>query len=110
MRRWFHCAEQDLYVWQARESGEIIAFQLCYGKPMREHAFYWRADKGIAHLRVNDGESAWGNQTPLLFADGDFPAIPTRERFDALAAEIPAAIAAFVRARLVPDTNPRSHT
>lgn len=109
-RRWFHCAEQDLYVWQAPESGEIIAFQLCYGKPMREHAFYWRADKGVAHLQVDDGETGWSSQTPLLIADGHFPAVQTRQQFDALADGIPVEIATFVRERLVPDTNQRSQT
>lgn len=109
-RRWFHCAEQDLYVWQSPESGEIVAFQLCYGKPAGEHAFYWRADKGFAHLRVTDGESGWSNQTPLLVADGRFPALPTRQRFDELAGEIPTEISAFVRDRLVPKAPPRSQT
>ncbi|HRE16218.1 MAG TPA: hypothetical protein PLW86_04000 [Rhodocyclaceae bacterium] len=107
-RRWFHCTEQDLYVWQSRENGEIVAFQLCYDKPTGEHAFYWRADKGVAHLQVNDGESVLSNQTPLLIADGHFPAMATRQRFDALADEIPVEIATFVRERLLSDDPSRS--
>lgn len=99
-RRWFHCAEQDLYVWLANDERKIVAFQLCYGKPDRQHALYWREDKGFAHLKVNDGEAGWGNQTPILLADGEFPLELTLQRFLALAGELPDDIVAFIQTQL----------
>ena len=94
-RRWFHSHEQDLYVWED-ETGEITAFQLCYDKPYGEHAFYWRTDRGYAHLRVNGGDHGWSNETPLLVADGHFPATSTLKRFCELGAELPPEIIDFV--------------
>lgn len=108
-RRWFHCAEQDLYLWQASNNGNIIAFQLCYGKPDRQHALYWRLDQGFAHLEVDDGETGYGNQTPILISDGVFPADAALQRFLALAAELPDDIVAFIQEKIAhypSDRNP----
>lgn len=99
-RRWFCCAEQDLYLWQD-ETGEIVAFQLCYAKPDNEHAIYWRADSGFSHLRVDDGESTtFSASTPVLVADGVFDSRSVVDRFRALAAALPADVVEFVIARL----------
>lgn len=99
-RRWFTSPEQDLYVWHD-EQGAIVAFQLCYGKSRNEHAFYWRQDRGWSHLRVDDGEnSSFSSATPILVADGAFDAVAIRQRFAALAGDLPAEVVDFVSQRL----------
>lgn len=95
-RRWFYSHEQDLYVW-SDESGQIIAFQLCYAKESDEHALYWRNDRGYAHLRV---DSKWRHATPLLVADGSFDRDAVLGRFRELSSRLPADVLQFVDARL----------
>lgn len=95
-RRWFHCQEQDLYIWQDSVS-EITAFQLCYNKPHNEHAIYWRKDRGYSHLRVDNGDNlAPSSQTPLLVADGLFNPETLIHRFEHLGKALPREISAFV--------------
>lgn len=95
-RRWFYSHEQDLYVWND-ESGQIIAFQLCYSKETNEHALYWRNDRGYAHLRV---DNKWRNCTPLLVADGSFEKDTVLSRFRELSSQLPSDVVQFVSTRL----------
>jgi len=107
-RRWFTSPEQDLYVWYDAHAS-IVAFQLCYGKSLNEHAFYWRADRGWSHLRVDDGEGhSFASATPILVADGAFDAAAIRRRFATVAGELPADVVAFVTARLDASAAPAS--
>lgn len=99
-RRWFFSHEQDLLVWFGA-NGELVAFQLSYGKYRNEHAIRWKAEKGFAHYGVDDGESgALTSDAPILVADGAFPAARVLRRFRELAAEMPRDIVDFVAARL----------
>ncbi len=99
-RRWFFCHEQDLSVWFG-EDGAPLAFQLAYGKYRDEHAIRWKAGRGFAHERVDDGENGGPvKATPIVLANGLFPAQEVLEKFLELSAELPPDIAEFVAARL----------
>ena len=100
-RRFFFSHEQDLWVWFG-DGGAIAGFQLAYGKYRDEHAIRWKAGRGFAHERVDDGESAGVlvKQSPILVADGAFDAASVLERFLELSAEMPEEIVDFVAARL----------
>lgn len=99
-RRWFFSQEQDLYVWHD-DSGEVIAFQLCYDKHRQEHALYWRADSGFAHLRVDCGsETPLRNGMPLLVADGHFDQNAVAARFLALSPDVPEELRQMILNRL----------
>ena len=73
-RRWFADEHFDLIVWLA-EDDTVDAFQLCYDLGHAEHALTWDRSRGYTHDRVDDGEgSPTRNRTPILVADGHFPA------------------------------------
>jgi hypothetical protein len=80
-RRWISDDYFDLIVWG--ESPENpVGFQLCYGKPHAEHAFTWLSDRGFSHTAIDDGESSpFSNCTPILVADGNFPAETIKRKF-----------------------------
>jgi hypothetical protein len=90
-RQWLSDDYFDLVVWYT-SSGAIHGFQLCYDKPQSERALTWISSGGFSHKRVDDGESGWGNQTPILVPDGSFPAdmvvAEFRRRGTALPAEL----------------------
>ena len=72
-RRWFADEHFDLVVWTS-ETGEIVAFELSYGKPRFERALTWSREDGYGHFRVDSGEeSPIKNRTPILVSDGLFP-------------------------------------
>ena len=99
-RRFFFSHEQDLWVWFGG-GGEVIAFQLAYGKYRNEHAIRWKVGRGFTHQRVDDGENAGiVKQAPILIADGAFNATSVLERFLELSVEMPKEIVDFVAARL----------
>jgi hypothetical protein len=100
-RRFFFSHEQDLWVWFG-DGGKVISFQLSYGKYRNEHAIRWKAGRGFAHERVDDGETAGvlAKQSPILVADGAFDATCVLERFLELSARMPQEIVDFVAARL----------
>ena len=95
LRRWFYSNEQDLYVW-TDEGEQIVAFQLCYDKRAGHFVLYWHEDTGFKHLQVTEGRSV----TPLLVERGSFDKARVGLSFDALSAQIPDDITAFVRGRL----------
>lgn len=99
-RIWFSSKLQDLYVWYD-ETENIVAFQLCYDKHHSEHAIYWRAERGFAHLKVDDGEGSLRAGTPFLVADGHFDRDRVLNQFCKLATNIPEDISEFVRNRVV---------
>jgi len=99
-RRWFHSSDHDLYVW-TDEAQAITAFELCYSKGRKERAVVWRAGQGVAHFRVDDGESAaLLKSSPVLARDADADLGPARSSFLAACAGLPAEVADFVAARL----------
>jgi hypothetical protein len=99
-RRWFFSHQQDLWVWFG-EDGVPVAFQLAYGKYRNERAIRWKAGRGFAHQRVDDGENAGVvKQAPLLVPDGVFEAGKVVAHFLEISAEVPGEIVEFVVARL----------
>ena len=80
-RRWFTNNYFDLIVWQDNQS-EITKFQLCYDKTRKERALTWTKGRGFDHNLIDDGEdSPLKNQSPILLADGLFPAREVLEIF-----------------------------
>lgn len=107
-RRWFHSQEMDLFVWfddaQGGADGLPIAFQLCYDKTRGEKALSWKAERGLTHMRVDDGESEPGyKSTPLLVSDSAFARDAVQQRFAAAGQTLPAAIRTFVMEKLSSD-------
>ena len=108
-RRWIVDDYFDLIVWY-NANGAIHGFQLCYGKPSWERALTWISTRGFSHMQVDDGEhNAYANQTPILVADGYFPAETVVSEFRRRGAELPTElrdivlgkIAEYVRTRKV---------
>lgn len=90
-RRWFSCADADLYLWF--EEGECIAFEFCYGKSVAERSFRWHRDGGRAHARIDNGEgSPLANRTPIAVeveaATEAFDALSVALEFERVAAEL----------------------
>jgi hypothetical protein len=70
-RRWFQDETLDLIVWYS-PAGDMVGFQLCY-RARQEHVLTWQRDSGFDHMRIDDGEGAWGRKmSPILIADGTF--------------------------------------
>lgn len=81
-RRWFTDHYWDLFVWESDE--EVVAFQLCYGKPDAERSLSWRRGAGFSHHAVDDGEGhPASHRTPILVVDGAFDSGSVRDRFRA---------------------------
>ncbi len=95
-RRWFTSAYFDLIVW-LDEQDRIEGFQLTYDKPVQERALTWRADRGFAHEKVDDGEvPGQAKMTPILVPDGTFDAGAVAARFREESGEIDPEIAGLV--------------
>lgn len=98
-RRWFRDENFDLIVWLA-DGGGIDGFQLCYSSAGVEHALTWTRTGGYRHNRIDDGEAgALKNQTPILVADGRFPASEVISGFERHSEQIDATIRALVIAK-----------
>jgi hypothetical protein len=73
-RRWLSDDYFDLIVWYD-STQQIQGFQLCYDKSGRERALTWKLKHGFSHEAIDGGESKpTANRTPILIADGPFPA------------------------------------
>ena len=101
-RRWFSSPAMDLVAWYGADD-RIAAFQLCYDKLRGERAVTWSEDRdGLVHMAVDDGE-AWPlkyKSTPILVPDGRRVPARVRERFRAIAVELPAELTELVLAKL----------
>lgn len=89
-RRWFTSAGMDLIVW-LDDTGRLLRCQLCYGKPLAEHALDWRPGRGLLHLAVDDGSGRLPlhKASPVLAADGPADLAAIRRDFAAASALIP---------------------
>jgi hypothetical protein len=68
-RRWFTCAQADLYVFDA--DGDLRAFELCYGKPHNEKSLFWSVERGFRHGRIDSGENTpFETSSPISTAEG----------------------------------------
>jgi hypothetical protein len=91
-RRWISDDYFDLIVWY-EQGGGIHGFQLCYDKSGHERALTWTRGGGFQHTGIDSGEaSPNANRTPVLVADGDFPAGEVRGEFMARSGQLPADI------------------
>jgi hypothetical protein len=98
-RRWFTDEYWDLFVWE--DDGDVVGFQLCYGKPSSEHCISWQQGVGTAHHAVDDGESHPGShKTPILVPNGRFTARDILERFHQDSSLIDSRVADVVCAEL----------
>ena len=80
-RRWYQDEFFDLFTWLAAD-GTLVAFQVCYDRPGREHAITWHRQHGFSHNKVDAGSMAGRIKgTPLLVGDGRFPHRLVRQRF-----------------------------
>jgi len=105
-RRWFSDERMDLIVWLDRR-GAIVAFQLCYDRDHGEHAVTWQRGAGSRHDAVDDGEHPGRHKaTPILVADGPFPAHRVRRELARRGRELDADLLAFVLARVAPGRAP----
>ena len=102
-RRWFSSTDMDLIVWYD-EDDSIAGFELYYDKNIREHVFIWRADRGSAHLAVDDGEQKPVldyKEAPILIPDGQIDPNRIRALFEGSCENLPAEVVALVRRKLV---------
>ncbi len=99
-RSWMSDDYFDLIVWY-EASNAIYGFQLCYDKPESEHALTWLKDRGFMHHQIDSGEDAaeW-NLSPILIADGVFPADKVIAEFGRRGIELPKALRNFVTSKL----------
>jgi hypothetical protein len=97
VKRWFGDAYFDLFVW-LDESNAIVSFQLCYGKPIDEHALTWISPSIFYHQRVDDGENRPGKSksTPVLLPDGMVDVLLIVRRFKEESGQIEPSMADFV--------------
>lgn len=100
-KRWFDNSYFDLFVWFDKE-GEIDRFQLCYNKPIDEHAISWVRPSEYYHQRVDDRENRPGKSkaTPVLLPDGMFDFRSVAERFAKESKKIDPVVSKFVYSKL----------
>ena len=102
-RRWFSSTEMDLIVWYD-EGDSIAGFELYYDKNIRELVFIWRADRGFAHLAVDDGEQKPildYKEAPILIPDGHIDPNHIMTLFEGSCVNLPAEVVTLVRRKLV---------
>ena len=99
-RRWFNCHQMDLFIWY--ENNQIIGFQLCYDKDIKEKAFSWHKDRGLQHQKVDDGENRPGHYkaTPILVQNGSYELISIIEEFKKYSLDLIDEIKDFVLKKL----------
>lgn len=95
-KRMFHDDTFDLFVWYDHEGGNIVGFQLVYGKDDLPRALTWLKDKGFRHNEVDGYDSHNFNETPILVADGTFKTQAVNDLFLAHSDGIDEAISTFV--------------
>lgn len=99
-RRFFSDDEFDLILWNDVD-GSFSGFQLCYDKGRDERALTWKNGAGYTHDRVDAGEVVGKPKTPVLIADGVFPARQIADRFSAASIAIDQDIAQFIREKIL---------
>jgi len=99
-RRWFLDVRLELIVWYD-QAGQPESFQLCYDKPLGEHAITWAPPGRWTHDLVDSGWDGQGvKPMPILEPDGPVPIERVAGEFRAAAAGIDHAVAEFVASRL----------
>ena len=101
-KRWFGDSYFDLFVW-SDESKTIVSFQLCYGKPVDEHALTWMYPSIYYHQRVDDGENRPGKSksTPVLLPDGMVDINSIIRRFLEESRQIDPSVSEFIHQKIL---------
>ncbi len=101
-RRWFSDEYFDLILWED-ENGNILKFELCYGKGKDEHVLTWAQPDGHLHLKVDDGEHRSGRHkmTPVFLADGYFDKEAIAAKFVKASTTIDQKVATFVHSTIM---------
>jgi hypothetical protein len=95
-RRWFHDDYFDLYTRET--SGQLVAFELCYGIHAYERALAWIQGRGFFH---DGGTSPEGDFIGALLSLGDpLEVDPIIARFQVAAAGLPGLLRGAVETRL----------
>jgi hypothetical protein len=82
VRYWFQDDFFDLFAW-TDSAGNVVSFQLCYDRLLRERVLAWSATAGFSHRRIDDGENLPGHKmAPIMMADGHFVAPVVAAEFD----------------------------
>lgn len=99
-RRWISDDYFDLIVWY-EPGGAVHGFQLCYDKSGNERALTWTRGGGFSHSAIDSGEAnPNANRTPILVADGEFPAAQVHGEFIGRGGLLPVEIRDLVLGRI----------
>jgi hypothetical protein len=105
LRRWFQCAEMDLFVWSTTPQ-HYVRFELSYGKPPAEKNLSWSDEEGFRHHRVEDGTRPGHHPAaPLLVEASPASLEPLRARFLTLSEHIDQGVREFILAKLLPHSH-----
>ena len=100
-RRWFSDPDLDLIVWE--DDGDVVGFQLCYGKLHDEQAVSWQSPDSYSHSRVDSGECRPGRHkaAAVLVPGGRFDALQVARDFLTRSLSIEPSISSFVYRKLL---------
>jgi hypothetical protein len=99
-KRWFRDDAFDVFIWQ-NSAGNFTSLHLCYDRGGDEHILRWDPAIGYWHESVDADETKPGRaMSAILRANGVFPSDVVLRQFLAVAAQLPADVAAFVEARI----------
>jgi hypothetical protein len=99
-RHWFQDDFFDLFAW-TDDTGDVVAFQLCYDRLNRERVLAWSEPTGFVHRRIDDGEQLpVQKMTPIMVADGQFAADSVAAEFDGRSALLDARWRDFIRTKI----------
>lgn len=100
-RRWFEDEYFQLIIWYDLHTGGTLGFQLCYDISHDAHSVTWMDGEGIIHNKIDDGSRPFRHpSSPVLVADGIFPAEMVLKRFTESCGSLEAGISELVISRI----------
>ncbi len=100
-RRWFTDNDfWDLYIWED-DNNEITGMQLCYERNHDEKALSWFKNGTFTHAKIDSGESAPKNSTPILITDGNLDKKMVAGRFKKDSRNLDRRIVVFVMKKIL---------
>lgn len=100
-KRWFQDSYFDLFVWQDKNTGHVVCFQLCYDRLGRERVLCWDKKRGFEHHIIDDGEeSPHKNMTPIFTQTSFFDYNRVIPHFRQASEKIAPTISFFILQRL----------
>jgi hypothetical protein len=73
-KRYFSDGYFDLFVWYYQNTDRIKGFQLCYDVGYNEHSLTWTMENGYSFTKIDSGDSAYFQASPILVEGDIFPA------------------------------------